>query len=107
MKCVKTGLDFKDSETGKVHTGDLFVSDGEFFIRGIPSDEDGHPADFGADWPHGAVVYVSGGYDRREGRCDSHWAVEIEQITPEFRAFIAEWSPALLSIMPAEETANA
>ena len=100
MRCVKTGLDFKDSETGKVHTGDLFASDGQFFIRGIPSDG-AAPMDFGADCPHDAVVFV-GGYDRREGRFDSHWTVEIESVTPEFRAFIGRWEPDLISLLPLE-----
>lgn len=94
MRCVKTGFTFKDSETGKIHTGDLFVSDGEFFIRGIPSDPEGVPVDFG-DSQYDTVVYV-GGYDRRERRNDSRWTVQIEQVTAKFRAHVAKWYPELV-----------
>ena len=92
MRCVKTGFDFKDSETGLVHTGDLFVSDGEFFIRGIAA-KDGAPVPID-NGPPDATVYV-GGYDRREGHCDSKWTVAIEAVTPWFKDYIAQWYPEL------------
>ena len=106
MKCVKTGIEFQDSETGKVHTGDLFVSDGQFFLRGIPSDAEGKPKELGDDWPLDAVIYV-GGYDRRERFNDSRWTVQIEQVTPAFRNHVAKWYFELLPLMPEGEPAHA
>lgn len=105
MKCVKTGFDFRDSETGRVHTGDLFTSDGEFFIRGIPAGPNGLPRELGAEWPPDAVVFVNG-YDARAGRFDSHWTVVLEAVSPEFRAYMAEWNPgcSLLLASAAEAT---
>jgi hypothetical protein len=95
-RCMRTGFMFRFGDYGPTLTGDLFLTDEGLQIRGIPKGvNDGHSAD--------AVIapidLLPRAYGRRFYR-DSLPGVQIVSCTDEFRAFVAEWSPAMLDHLP-------
>jgi hypothetical protein len=93
---MRTGFRFRIGDYGPALTGDLFLTDEGLQIRGIPSVDHDH---FSADAVIAPTDLQPRAYGRRMYR-DSTPGVQIISCTDEFRAFVAEWSPAMLDHLP-------
>lgn len=91
--CVKTGCCFQDAETGLRYSGDLFHDGQEWQVRGFQDVPTHRPPD---------IIVSKVEIRPRPGSryCDTNPGIHIDEVTDEFRKFVAEWYPYLHPALP-------